>query len=104
MKNAVFALALWVALPVWAMSANELATLYVEIAQKECGAAFKEYPTIGMTEAQFKKCTEFGIRVKPTTVNETETAAGVSKQYVYSADWEIRYLYVRKGVVTAIQR
>lgn len=74
-------------------------------ARASCTREVIEYPVIGMTEADFKNCTQFGLLVQPDKINETETAAGVSKQYVYRRDYSgIRFLYVRNGRVSAIQR
>lgn len=53
-------------------------------------------PQIGMGYAELIQ-TCWG---KPLHVNRTETAGGVSDQYVYSGG---RYVYIRNGVVTAIQ-
>lgn len=57
-----------------------------------------------MAESDVWRCTVFGIVAKPDDVNTTETAAGVSKQFVYRSYSTIKYLYVRNGVVTGIQR
>jgi len=73
-------------------------------ARANCKKEIAEYPVIGMTEADFKNCTNFGLMVKPETVNETETAAGVTRQYVYRNHHWVRFLYTRNGIVTAIQR
>ncbi len=53
-------------------------------------------PRIGMTAKQVEG-TCWG---KPDHVNRTQTAAGVSDQYVYGDD---RYVYLRNGIVTSIQ-
>ncbi len=75
-------------------------------AQKNCKNGVPEYPTVGMSEANFRGCTQFGVLFPPTDINTTETAAGVLKQYIYSADLNsgIRFVYTRNGVVSAIQR
>lgn len=73
-------------------------------AKAKCGGNLPALPTIGMKEAQFRQCTTFGILIDPERINETETAAGVTKQFVYSKTSEIRYLYIRNGVVSGIQR
>ena len=74
-------------------------------ARAACKREIAEHPSIGMTEADFKKCTFLGLFYEPETINETETAAGVSRQYVYRKGAPgVRYLYVRNGRVTAIQR
>jgi hypothetical protein len=76
----------------------------VSAARSACGGTLPDLPTIGMTEGTFKRCTMLGVLVAPETVNETETAAGVSKQYVFKKDIGIHYLYFRNGVITAIQK
>lgn len=75
-------------------------------AKKNCKNGVPEYPTVGMSEANFRGCTQFGVLFPPTDINTTETAAGVLKQYIYSADLNsgIRFVYTRNGVVSAIQR
>ena len=62
-------------------------------------------PAVGMKEVVFLECTELGSR-GPNRLNETETAAGVSRQYVFELGrgTERQYIYVRGGVITAIQR
>lgn len=72
-------------------------------ARATCKREVLEYPVIGMAEEDFKNCTSFGLFVKPETVNETETSAGVARQYVYRSGG-IRFLYTRHGKVSAIQR
>ncbi|BEU96596.1 DUF4124 domain-containing protein [Acidovorax sp. DW039] len=78
----------------------------LELAKKRCKNGVPENPVVGMSEADFRGCTQFGVLFPPTSVNTTETAAGVLKQYVYSADLNagIRFVYTRNGVVSAIQR
>lgn len=73
-------------------------------AQAKCGRDMQTYPTIGMTEYKFKNCTTWGLLVQPDTVNETKTTAGDTKQFVYPVGREIRYIYTRSGLVSAIQR
>ncbi len=73
-------------------------------AQAKCGGAMQTYPSIGMTEYNFRNCTTWGLLVQPDTVNETKTTAGDTKQFVYPTGREIRYVYTRAGVVSAIQR
>lgn len=68
---------------------------------KACGPAAELQPAVGMTEADFL-CTRSGI-VSVGKVNETETAAGLSKQYVMKSG-ATRYVYVTDGLVTAVQR
>lgn len=74
-------------------------------AEKSCGKPVEEAPLVGMTEERFLRCTAPGLFGRHT-VNETVTAAGVTKQYVFrdNAISAVRYVYVRNGVVTAIQR
>lgn len=68
---------------------------------KACGPGADAQPAVGMTEAEFL-CTRSGI-ASVGKVNETETAAGVSKQYVMKSG-ATRYVYVTDGLVTAVQR
>lgn len=68
---------------------------------KACGPGADMQPAVGMTEAEFL-CTRSGI-VSVGKINETETAAGVSKQYVLKSG-ATRYVYVTNGLVTAVQR
>ena len=64
-----------------------------------------EMPSIGMKEATFLDCTWVG-RGSSEAVNETVTAGGTTRQYVYKrAHTNNRYyIYTRNGVVSAIQR
>lgn len=65
-----------------------------------------EAPSVGMPEGTFLGCTAIGL-FGHYSVNETQTAAGVAKQYVFKEDGitaGVRYVYVRNGVVNAIQR
>lgn len=75
----------------------------VATAKAKC-SSFPSHPTVGMKEEQFLRCTYFGLAITPERINETETAAGVTKQYVYRTVADIKYLYTRNGVVTGIQR
>lgn len=85
-----------------AMQKNEEA---LAAARARCKNGLPEYPAIGMPEDQFRNCTQFGVLTPYSDLNQTETAAGVSKQYVYSSRvGGIRYVYTRNGVVSAIQR
>ena len=79
-------------------------TARFDAARTACGGTLPDFPTIGMTEGTFKRCTVLGAIVAAESVNETETAAGVTKQYVYKKDVGVRYVYLRNGVITAIQR
>lgn len=78
----------------------------LKTAHARCTNGVPEYPKVGMTEFEFRNCTQHGLLVEHSDVNQTETAAGISKQYVYSGTRNIgiRYVYIRNGVVTAIQR
>lgn len=75
-------------------------------ARARCKNGVPEYPVIGMSEADFRGCTQFGVLFQHKDMNQTETTAGISKQYVYSGSESagIRFVYTRDGVVTAIQR
>ena len=75
----------------------------VAAAKAKC-SSFPSLPAVGMKEEQFLRCTYFGVVVTPERINETETTAGVTKQYVYRTVADIKYLYTRNGVVTGIQR
>lgn len=77
----------------------------IEIARSECGGQFPEYPSIGMAESTFKNCTYLGRFYREhTSYNETVTAFGTSRQYIFRPPVGITYLYTRDGIVTAIQR
>lgn len=76
----------------------------LQSASASCGQSLEELPRIGMAERTAIKCTIFGVLNPPTTVNETETKAGITKQYVFRNFSEIKYLYIRGGVVSAIQK
>ena len=85
-----------------AMQKNEEA---LAAARARCKNGLLEDPVIGMPEDQFRNCTQFGVLTPYSDLNQTETAAGVSKQHVYSSRvGGIRYVYTRNGVVSAIQR
>ena len=86
------------------VSSKTSAELILEAARASCKRGVPAEPAIGMTENEFLHCTQFGLLETPNTINVTETAAGVSKQYVYPSYSGIRYLYTRNSVVTAIQR
>lgn len=75
-------------------------------AREKCKRELPEFPVVGMTESNFLGCTVFGVLARPDKVNETENAAGITRQYIYvkSGSPEIRYLYTRNGLVTTIQR
>ncbi len=69
-----------------------------------CQGKLYETPTIGMAEKAFLLCTVTG-RGRASAVNQTQTAAGVTKQYVYRSEYSSgpKYVYTRNGVVAAIQ-
>lgn len=76
-------------------------------AKAACGGTLPTGPSIGMTEKNFRSCTVVGVLVAPDSINVTETASGVSKQFVYSSNFGaagFKFLYTRNGVITAIQR
>ena len=75
-------------------------------ARARCKNGVPEYPSVGMSEADFRGCTQFGVLFPDENINETETSAGISKQFVYSRGGSagIRFVYTRNGVVSAIQR
>jgi len=60
------------------------------------GLAPPKEPRIGMTSSEVRSST-WG---KPTKVNKTTTASSVSEQWVYSSS---KYVYLKDGIVTAIQ-
>lgn len=77
------------------------------VAKAACGGSLPTGPSVGMTEKQFRSCTVVGVLVAPDSVNVTETASGVTKQYVFSNSFGaagFKFLYTANGVVTAIQR
>lgn len=76
----------------------------LQAASSSCGQSLEELPRIGMAEQVAIKCTIFGVLNKPTTVNETETKAGVTRQYVFRNFSQIKYLHIRGGVVSAIYK
>ncbi len=79
--------------------------LQLERARKQCGRELVPVPTIGMSEHAFLKCTTFGVLFNPAAINETQTAGVISRQYVYQSVFSpVRYVYTRKGLVTAIQQ
>lgn len=62
----------------------------------KCIKADKGGAAIGDTEARIRKC-GWG---KPQRINRTTTAHGVREQWVYGGG---NYLYLKDGVVTAVQ-
>lgn len=73
--------------------------------EKMCKGKFYDEPVVGMTEDVLQNCTRFWERYGAgARVNETETRAGISRQYVFRLRDNIRYLYTTNGIVTAIQR
>ena len=71
----------------------------------DCPAEMPFEPAVGMKEVAFLDCTHLG-RLGHESVNETKTAAGTLRQYVFKPDHasSVRYVYTRNGEVTAIQR
>lgn len=69
-----------------------------------CNGVIDVAPRIGMTEQAFLSCTQFATDYRPTQINETETARGLRRQYVYQDYSPIRYVYTDRGLVTVIQR
>lgn len=85
------------ALPAGAQSLDDR----IKSAARRCGVAnLPEYPAIGWAEDRFLSCSVVGLSGTPK-INTTETAAGVSKQYVFR--YYKTYVYVRGGVVVAVQ-
>ena len=74
---------------------------------KLCGGKpVVQTPEVGMTEHQFLNCTSVG-RSMFWTVNETQTANGISRQYVITNSFytnKVKYLYTRDGMITGLQR
>lgn len=71
-------------------------------ATTECGIEkMPDYPEVGWSEEKFLQCCKMSHGPSPV-INRTETALGVSKQYVF--DYYKAYVYVRGGKVVAIQR
>lgn len=67
------------------------------------GKPVVETPEVGMTEHQFLNCTAIGMFKVWKTVNQTETASGVHRQYVFDR-FDVKYVYTRNGMVTGLQR
>lgn len=80
----------------------------IAIAKAECRGLFPDYPHVGMRETTFLQCTHLGRFWTDRTINETATQTSLSKQYVFGGapgmKPDIKFLYTRDGVVTAIQR
>lgn len=76
----------------------------LERREKAC-AAIGVTPTtplrIGMTKQQVSCVTRYE---KPTKINTTQTAAGLSEQVIYEKGWGTEYLYFDNGVLTTIQK
>lgn len=73
----------------------------INSAAKQCGVSnIPEYPEIGWTEDRFLSCSVVGLSETPK-INSTETAAGVTKQYVFR--YYKTYVYVGASKVTAVQ-
>ncbi len=85
------------ALPAGEQSLNDR----IKSAAQQCGVAnLPEYPAIGWAEDRFLSCSVVGLSEIPK-INTTETAAGISKQYVFR--YYKTYVYVRGGLVIAVQ-
>lgn len=73
----------------------------IRIAAKACGLSkLPEYPEVGWSEERFLACSVVALSGTPK-INTTETAAGVSKQYVFR--YYRAYVYVRGDKVVAVQ-
>ena len=71
---------------------------------KLCGGKpVVETPEVGMTESHFLNCTAIGIFRVWKTINQTETASGVQRQYVFDR-LDVKYVYTRNGMVSGLQR
>lgn len=72
---------------------------------QSCKGQIHDVPFVGMTVHAMENCTRFWERYGAgARVNETETALGIRRQYVFNLRDNIRYLYTANGIVTAIQR
>ena len=69
--------------------------------EKYCDGRIYPKLQVGLTEAQVLNCTEYR---RPEAVNVTTTAAGASKQYVFSRFGKREYLYFQNGRLTAFQQ
>jgi hypothetical protein len=70
-----------------------------------CGpGAVLAQPVVGMAESNFLACTRFAREWSYSKINETETAYGVRRQYVYGVSAPIRYVYTNQGQVVSITR
>ena len=63
-------------------------------------AGIDRLPVIGMTEEQYLSCTSHG---RPVKKNYTQTAFGMSVQYVYTPGSIYRFVYFTNGRLTALQ-
>ena len=60
----------------------------------------RKYPAIGMTGSEVRASIWGG----PDNINKTTTANGVSEQWVYKVgDYDMKFIYLDDGIVTAIQ-
>lgn len=87
---------------------RELLDSLIANAKRTCEMTeLPKLPEIGWTESKFLECTRYGIVgtnsiVSKVKVNETNTAAGVSKQFVFRDP--DAYVYTTNGIVTAVQQ
>lgn len=72
--------------------------------EARCGKPVPQVPFVGMKEERFLSCTWLGA-FGDYTINETQTARGLSRQYVFSdaLQWA-RYVYTVNGIVAVIQK
>lgn len=89
---------------VWRNGQDEERRQRLNRAVSRCGDRYREEPSIGMSEADFLNCTRFGLAFEATKVNETQALAGTTKQFVYRSAHPIKFVYIRDGLVSAIQR
>lgn len=74
----------------------------LDAAKAACGGGgLPVLPEVGWSEARFLQCSRLGV-VGTYTVNETQVAGGVGRQYVFrNSD---TYVYTNNGQVTGVQR
>jgi len=88
----------------WWNDRNEEKRQRLNSAIARCGDRYREEPSVGMPEADFRNCTRFGLAFEAQKVNEIQTQTGVTKQFVYRSAHPIKFVYIRTGIVSAIQR
>ena len=85
----------------WQNYYRETKEMLQEFRDEEARLRNKLKPKIGMTRDYIYK----HVMGPPDSINETESASGVSSQWVYEGDGAIQYLYFNsKGILTSIQR